>query len=503
MRRKVHTRRKNNVTLLTLLLTFFLFDNILLSFSTYVTDRMDECLLERRLYVSCGKAYTDIGWEESGNERYDYDDTEQMEEYLALGKKALAAQFEELVGYLEKAEGIVSFVRRTKGRGEAFVSYKNGQEVYFYTNFCDYEAIKDYILTEDCGEPGAYEVILPKYYGPGSGRDMGSYVLSQEELNVVEYDAEELVGRTITGTTYGQQVELKVIGVYDNYALGLDNCICFGEETMAALEENAGVRSEETDGTEEEAESESAEMDIVETETAEPESAETDIVETETVEPESTDADSAGTEATKPENADAGSAEYTEENLWNVVDDTVYYVTCESRADLLALKEYISENLEYLGGNPMGDLDEAIAGLVTSMAMIGNVILAFLLVNLFVNIAYTEEQVAWLRRREYGLMKAVGYRTVDVALFHIKDTAKSTLTGLAVTFAVGASVFAVINYLMEPYLNLTFETFRIRMLPGVTAITSLVGIGATLIGGGIGLRHIARMQAAEALKAEE
>ena len=83
------------------------------------------------------------------------------------------------------------------------------------------------------------------------------------------------------------------------------------------------------------------------------------------------------------------------------------------------------------------------------------------------------------------------------------NTTLLILTELAVTFAVGAVVFTAISLIMEPYLNLTFETFRVRMLPGVTAVTLLVGIGSTLIGCGIGLRHIARMQAAEALKAEE
>ncbi|MCD8119677.1 MAG: hypothetical protein LUE29_09420 [Lachnospiraceae bacterium] len=513
-RRNVHTRRKNNTTLLILLLTFFLFDNILLSFSVYIYDRMDELLLSRRLRVECTWSFADVGHMESGDEIYDWRDTEQMKRYLELGKEAVAAEYEDLMEYLEERGGVISCIRRTQGLGtHEFYSYKDGQEICFSTKECDYEAIKDYILTEGCGEPGAGEVILPKYYGPGGGRDTGSYLVSTEELDLVEYDAEELVGKTITGSTYGQEVALKVIGVYDNYALGLDNALCFGEETVIAFGDTASLRNSGAGSGTGDGETDSAGADSAETNAAEAGSTETDVTGTDGAKTDATGTENAGTDNagteiavtdnTGTETVVSESDEDTEEDPWNIVDDIEYYITFETRADLLAAVNYINYNLEYLYGYKMGVLFEVEPMFITAMAMIGNVVLAFLMIDLFVNIVYTEETIAWLRRREYGLMKAVGYRTVDVALFHIKDTAKSTLAGLAVTFAVGAVVFTTINLIMEPYLNLTFETFRVRMLPGVMAVTLLVGIGSTVVGGGIGLRHVMKLRVAEALKVEE
>lgn len=425
--RKAHSRRRNIVTLTILLLIFFLIDNMLMSLSNYEIDHMQEHLEARTLIVR-GIIYLD--------------DPDASQE-----------EFEKLEEYLEHAPGIVSWIRREDAADFTFSS--GGDDISFDVIGCDYEAICDYVLTEDCHAPEGNEVIIAKYYTTAENKiDIGSYLISFNELNREKnaLDGEELVGQMITGNVscwvlgddpgyITMEKELKVIGVFDNYAMGRESSLFVNVDTLASWD-------------------------------AEAESRNTFVPEEDVI--------------------------YLE-----LYETYPHAITCETRADLLALESYIDENFETLSYCCSSSLLEEVCLVFQSMMMIANFILIFFLINLAINIVYTEEREVYIRRREYGLMKAVGYEDFQLGLLHMKETWKNVLQALLATFLIGSVIIFVLNVLMAPLLNVLYYTFRIKIQASVCAIVVLAALASVSVGSIRGLIQVCRMQAVDALKEED
>ncbi|MCD8118027.1 MAG: ABC transporter permease [Lachnospiraceae bacterium] len=412
--------------LLTILLTlFFLIDNILLSLSGYIVNHMQEHLDARTLIV---QGMID-------------------DENPDISKKELS----ELEEYLNNTDGITSWIMEEES--VAFSYDTDSDNIRFTAYGCDYEAIKDYILTENCHEPKEDEIIIAKYYTSSENDfDIGSYLLSFDSLNrkQITMDGEELVGQTITGNVVCSvlgggyiylEKELKVIGVFDNFEMGRGCSLYVNNDTLAAWHD----------------------------------------------------------EAEEMNNFDP------KENVFymDLYDTFPHAVTCETRADLIALERYIDNNFETLSYYCRSSLLEIQSTALQMLMMVGNFVLIFFLINLAINIIYTEEHEVYIRRREYGLMKAVGYENSQLGLFHMRDTIKNIVLSFLATFLIGSVVIFVMNTLMAPLLNILFYTFRIKVLAGVCVIVVLAGLASVGVGSIRGLMQVWKMEAVDALKSEE
>ncbi|MCD8119673.1 MAG: ABC transporter permease [Lachnospiraceae bacterium] len=424
MRKKIRTRKRNLLTLVVMLFIFFLLDNILLSLSDYIIDRMQEHLDARTLIVRGSVSI---------------EDPELPEEDVAA-----------LEVYLADAPGVLSWIKAVDGA--TFRYAENDEDFLFSISACDYAAIQAYLITEDCPVPEENEIIIPKYYtNEGNRFDIGSYILSFDELGREDrtLDGEELIGETVTGTVQvttalGESIrfekELTVIGVYDNYEMAEQNLYFINPDTLASWHEEGEALG-----------------------TWEPEE---DVI------------------------------------YQDLYEDYGHVITCKTRADLLALEQYIDDNFENLNCICIETLDEEQCTILQSMMMVADVVLVFFLINLAINIVYTEEHEVYIRRREYGLMKAVGYEDVQLGLFHMRETLKNVGLAFLVTFLIGGAVILVLNAIMAPFLNILFYTFRIRIQAEVCAVVVLAGLASVSVGSVRGLVKVCRMQAVEALKGE-
>lgn len=354
------------------------------------------------------------------------------------------AQFE---SYLQSNEDVASYVKEYENARLGFSVDGTALDEKRMKVF-DYEVMKDYILTEGCGMPEGNEILIGKYLfvrATGFGSEARGDIL----------DGEALVGKTITGTVSCEATggpleldgkEFTVIGVYDNRAMGEDSWILLDSDTLWALHEEAKSKS--------------------------------DFV--------------------------------PEENDIYLIQDYGYQVTMKSREACLELMEHI--DTEYInpeiGGSRLCwlnrcSLTEDVVKGYRILTAIVDFLLAFFLVNTVINIVYTEENKIFTRRKEYGLMKAVGYRNRQISMILLKETAGDAAVMLALIFGGGAGVICVINRLVRVLLNVFYYNFQVAIHANVAWLVAVTGIVSLGIGYGVGAYQLSRLQATEALKSEE
>lgn len=414
-RRKIKSKQRNIAILVLSLLLIFVIDNTLLSFMEFYDRCLQEYPSAKQLSVRSVFREEDPG----GIDRETY------------------AQFE---SDLQSNPDVESYIKEYEFTRVRFSM--DGTEIAEYLKGCDYEVMKDYILTEGCGNPEGNEIIVGKYIFSS-----GDYTFYSKGSGGI-LDGEELIGKTIPVTVECQvaggslylEKEFTVIGVYDNRAIGENPEPLINPDTLEAMQKEAKSKN--------------------------------DYV--------------------------------PEENLIWIIQDYGYQVTMKSREACLELMEYIDS--EYEGrlsclNHCAVDEDEIKADSI--LIAIADFLLAFFIVNTVINIVYTEEYKIFTRRKEYGLMKAVGYRNIQISAILLKEAARDALVMLALIFGVGGVVICVINRLVRVLLNIFFYNFQVTIhanVAGLTAVTGIVSIG---IGCGVGVYQLSRIQATEALKSEE
>lgn len=314
---------------------------------------------------------------------------------------------------------------------------------------CRYEAIKPYLLTGDCGEPEGYEVIIPKYIVHGG---MWSAHVSDGYI-----DGEKFLGKTIDGkmSCYRgpdgepaeEPVSLTVIGLYDNIAAGLDDDFLISQDILEALDNRYY-----------------AEID---------------------------------------------SDKY-------VVDNSFYYtylVTVKEPEQLDLLEAELLEtgesfrfyNEEYgfwidLKCNRLSpQIDPLLESLCHAFQFAVNFIAFLLLVNTVINIVYATEHDIRERRREFGLLKAMGYQDGDIRRLLIKEKARISIAALLVTLLIGCAVLIGCNVFAHVGLNVYFNRLRFTVHPVVAVVTLLAGTFAPAAGLFAGARQLEAVNPIEAL----
>lgn len=201
---KKRTEKRNTVTITIALVFLFLINNILLSFGNFVKNSLDDFILPRTLMVTI---------------------------------EASEDTIDALEQYFDREEAILSYVVYSVPCG--FI-WESNQDKSGIVGVCNYQAIRPYLLTDECDAPKENEVIVAKYMTTGD-------IISMEAGDEW-FDGETLMGQTLHGTMDTNvyfDYDVKVIGVYDNVAAGMSEEYLISADTM--LQFYSGGEDDEDD----------------------------------------------------------------------------------------------------------------------------------------------------------------------------------------------------------------------------------------------------------------
>lgn len=347
-------------------------------------------------------------------------------------------------GSVESVTLSANYLYKPDGIGERLAEDVEGLEkagvgIYSYKE----ESIKPYLITKDCKSPEGYEVIIPKYILDG---DMDSAAADEKYI-----DGEEYLGQTIDGDLYRNsswsRVSFTVIGVYDNVAVGYGKKFLISPDTMAELE-GQGY-----------------------------------------------------------EGLDLESMTASQTMCWYS-----YEVTVKDAGQLGALEAGLNEIREqfvlpaadgsevvefyYYRRVTMNPVFVLICG---AILFGGNFIACLLLINTVINMVYTTEHDIRERRKEFGLLKALGYQDEEVKKILLKEKAKLSVIALAVTLALGCVLLIISNIIAHGNLNIYYRSLSFTIHPVIAVFTFGGAIIAPAAGLLVGARQLERLNPIEAL----
>lgn len=249
-------------------------------------------------------------------------------------------------------------------------------------------------------------------------------------------DGEEFLGQTLTCSVRGATCEVKIVGVFDNVTAGM----------------GAGLL-----------------MDAAELKTVK-----------------------SGTQQ---------SVVYDEDgNAWtvNTGGQTVYSVVLSEYGLLTSFMEKMDEL--GLTAISMSEMDPAMTKMMQGIALLANFILLALVYDTILNMIYSSEHDIRVRRKEFGLLKAMGYRDGKIALLLLWEKTADILIVLAVAFAFNTGMIFLLEWLKEKYLNIFFSALTFVPGAGTVALTVAIGTLAPFAGFLAGSIALRKLEAIGALK---
>lgn len=148
------------------------------------------------------------------------------------------------------------------------------------------------------------------------------------------------------------------------------------------------------------------------------------------------------------------------------------------------------------------DYPDILVYILTGIILVGDFIIFYILINSISNIIYVTEDNLRKRRREFGILKAIGYRDKDLRNILLKESLISSAIAIAVSAAGGLGLFGVFRYLVVHKLNIYFSSMSFSTRPHTFILYFVVGLGVPLIGFGYGYRRLKNISAVEALRSE-
>lgn len=130
-----------------------------------------------------------------------------------------------------------------------------------------------------------------------------------------------------------------------------------------------------------------------------------------------------------------------------------------------------------------------------------NFIAAFIIVCAGINIYLYIRQCTDRRKREFGIMKAIGYRTMSISRLLLRETLLEIIIPLSVTYIFGI----IVTFIINGYIKANFNVFVQEMIHfsisgSVSAVIISIGVVIPLLGYGAGVIKISKIEPMEALR---
>lgn len=148
------------------------------------------------------------------------------------------------------------------------------------------------------------------------------------------------------------------------------------------------------------------------------------------------------------------------------------------------------------------DYPDILVYILTGVILVGDFIIFYILINSISNIIYVTEDNLRKRRREFGILKAIGYKDKDLRNILLKESLISSAKAIVISAAGGLVLFGIFRWLVLHKLNIFFSSMSFSTRPHTFILYLVVGLGVPLIGFGYGYRRLKNISAVEALRSE-
>ncbi|MCD8119800.1 MAG: ABC transporter permease [Lachnospiraceae bacterium] len=370
------------------------------------------------------------GYRHSGAEEY-ADSYKEGEEYMEEFYKD--EKPEEFLAWLDASPDLYSYVER-----EVVAMKAEDPDLGWLTaGSYDQAAMEPYLLTEGCGVLSGNEALIAKYI---TSDGLGNYFPTLEQNEV--FDGGQLVGQTISvtyrRTGYDGNVkedvtcEIKIVGCYDNVAAGLANY----DILMAADELKSLTYMDESE-------------DLYD--------GEGNVI------------------------------------PWDYIDELQYNVVLKDYSMFVSFRDYVEEEFD-LHPVCITSISSADSWILTGISFVVNLIMITLAVNSTLSLIYAIERDIRMRRREFMLLKAMGYRDGDVNQILFRETIGMIGCALGITMLAGNLFLAAVHVILPSFLGIYFEHISIVPQAGVVLLTLAIGFGAPLVGYLAGVKGLKKLE---------
>lgn len=185
-----------------------------------------------------------------------------------------------------------------------------------------------------------------------------------------------------------------------------------------------------------------------------------------------------------------------------ICEMTYYQVIADKSSSITQLDNKIRQKFQGIINLHPVDYPDILVYILTGIILVGDFIIFYILINSISNIIYVTEDNLRKRRREFGILKAIGYRDKDLRNILLKESLISSAIAIAVSAAGGLGLFGVFRYLVVHKLNIYFSSMSFSTRPHTFILYFVVGMGVPLIGFGYGYRRLKNISAVEALRSE-
>ncbi len=138
--------------------------------------------------------------------------------------------------------------------------------------------------------------------------------------------------------------------------------------------------------------------------------------------------------------------------------------------------------------------------LLEGIRLICNFVAIYVVICAIINIfSYVKENME-RRKREFGIMKAIGYRTGRISLILLKETAIEAIIPLVITMIWGNGIFMVVNNYIQAKFSIYWNMIKFEMNGYVTLAIVFIATLVPLMGYIWGLIKLHKLEPMEALR---
>lgn len=138
---------------------------------------------------------------------------------------------------------------------------------------------------------------------------------------------------------------------------------------------------------------------------------------------------------------------------------------------------------------------------LSSIKLLANIVSSFLLVCALLSLYSYIKDMMERRKQEFGIMKAIGYKTSGICKILIKEIVIEIFIPLGTALVFGAaSVIAADSYFKSVYDIFEYSIMDIKLYPRILLLVSGIAVILPLLGYGWTMIKISRLKPMEALK---
>lgn len=145
-------------------------------------------------------------------------------------------------------------------------------------------------------------------------------------------------------------------------------------------------------------------------------------------------------------------------------------------------------------------IHESAIFMIEGVRLVCNFLSAYLVINAIISMLLYIKETMENRRREFGILKAIGYTTPQISLEIGKDIVWIMIVPLAITLGLGVFGIALFNGYIDSNVSVYWQSMKMSAMNLTTVIIILVAVLVPLIGQWMAVKKISKLEPMEAMR---